>query len=118
MTLIDSHVHVGQFHDVYYAPDTIIDACKRIGIDAIGVSSTTICIEDHTRVLDEFRSLLSQQTVRIIPILWITPNMLEDGSIERYVNSGINWKCIKVHNYQQQGQWGACCGPLLSLIHI
>lgn len=111
--LIDSHIHVGQFHDTYYSPTILIEACKRIGISHIAVSSLSVVLDDSNKVLGEFEQLLNQKEVEIIPVLWITPKMLQSNSVSKFLDSGINWKCIKIHNYLQGPVWGEPTGVFM-----
>ncbi len=111
--LFDSHIHVGQFYDAYFSPKMILDVCKQIGITSMAVSSTSVAEENYPKVLSEFRQLLSQDEIRIVPILWITPRMLRTSGIQQFRNSGICWQCIKVHNYLHHGEWGDAMGPLM-----
>lgn len=109
--LFDSHVHIGQFYnDLFFSPQMVLRACKQIGITDMAVSSTSVALEDYPKVLSEFEQLLSQDEVRIVPILWVTLRMLQSGGIQQFLDSGIRWQCIKVHNYLQHGQWGDAMG--------
>lgn len=115
--LFDSHVHIGQFyHDIYFSPELVLRTCKQIGVSGIAVSSTTVATEDYPKVLSEMLQLLSQDEVHIVPVLWITPRMLQTGAIRQFIDSGIQWQCIKVHNYLQRGQWGESTGPLMQQV--
>lgn len=114
--IFDSHVHIGQFNEVYYSPQMVLDACRQIGISGIAVSSTTVAEENYPKVLAEFKPLLSQTDIHIVPILWVTPRMLLTGGIQLFVDSGIHWQCIKVHNYLQHGAWGEATGPLMQQV--
>lgn len=115
--LFDSHVHVGQFYNnVYFSPQMVLNVCKQIGITGIAVSSTTVAEENYPKVLSELEYLLSQDAVRVVPILWATPKMLQSGGIQLFRDCGIDWRCIKVHNYLQRGQWGDAMGPLMQQV--
>lgn len=112
--LFDSHVHIGQFYnDIYFSPELVLRTCKQIGITGIAVSSTTVATEDYPKVLSEIQQLLSQDEVHIVPVLWLTPHMLQTGAVQQFIDSGIKWQCLKVHNYLQRGQWGESTSPLM-----
>lgn len=111
--IFDTHVHVGQFFDDYYSPEWLINTCKHIGISAIAVSSTTTCEENYDKVLHELTELQRQDEIVVCPILWVSPYMLQSGGIKKMLDSTIQWKCIKVHNYQQKGAWGDSTGSLM-----
>lgn len=113
MKLFDSHTHVGRFHECYFTPADFINICKQVGITDVGVSSSTMADEDFDLVFSEMKELVSQNEVTIHPVLWISPKMLNSGAITRFIESGIKWCCVKVHNYQQRGQWGDSLSPLM-----
>ncbi len=115
--LFDSHVHIGLFYNnVYFSPQMVLDACKQSGVTGIAVSSTTIAEENYPKVLAEFGQLLSQTDIPIVPVLWVTPRMLQTGGIRQFRDSGIRWQCIKVHNYLQRGAWGEATGALMQQV--
>ena len=113
MRLFDAHTHLGQFHDCYYNPQTYINICKIVGITDVAVSSCTTVDEDYDKILSEISALLAQDEVKIYPVLWITPKMLRTKAIDKFLSSGIDWRCVKVHNYQQHGEWGDSLSPLM-----
>lgn len=115
--LFDSHVHIGQFYNgVYFSPQMVLNACKQSGVTGIAVSSTTIAEENYPKVLAEFEQLLSQTDIAIVPVLWLTPRMLQTGAMRLFRDSGIRWQCIKVHNYLQRGAWGEATGTLMQQV--
>lgn len=115
--VFDSHVHIGQFYNnVYFSPLMVLNACKQSGVTGIAVSSTTIAEENYPKVLAEFEQLLSQTDIAIVPVLWVTPRMLQTGAIQLFRDSGIRWQCIKVHNYLQRGAWGEATGVLMQQV--
>lgn len=95
--LNDSHIHVGQFREIYTSPRELVDFLDCVGVNHFAVSSTTIWEENYGKVLSEMRELLSLTPNRVSPVLWISPAMLENGGLQLFFESGINWKCIKVH---------------------
>jgi len=117
--ICDSHMHVGQFYNDYYSPKFIIKLCKKNNVKAIAVSSTTTCDENCDKVIQEIRSLQEQHEVLVKPILWVLPNMFSNGNLHKLLNCNIEWSCIKIHNYQQQGRWGDPMGEqMLSLVEL
>lgn len=114
--IFDTHVHVGQFYNTYFSPQMILNTCRQIGIHGIAVSSTTTCEENYDKVLNEMHELLAQDEIYVAPILWVMPDMFESQAITKMLNSGIPWKCIKIHNYQQQGRWGQSTGEKMKQV--
>lgn len=97
--LCDSHIHVGGFRDVYYSPREVYAFLDKAGVDKFAVSSTMTCVEDYDLILCEFDELERLCADRLCPILWIHPNMLSNGWLERFLHTGIPWRCLKVHGY-------------------
>ena len=102
--LIDTHIHVGQFYDYYFAPSYIHKLVEQLNVEYYAVSSTTICEEDYPKVIDEIHELIKLGGKRVLPIMWITPNSLE-GNIAWYLESDIKWKCLKIHPFLNQNEW-------------
>lgn len=93
----DAHFHVGQFYKLYFSPKHILEFMDRVGIDKAAVSSTTVCDFEYARGLKELKWLVTHAPGRIVPVLRVTPDMLESGWVDRYLNSGLDWGCIKIH---------------------
>ncbi len=102
--IIDSHVHIGQFYDRYYSPTFVSKLMTSVGAAYYAVSSTTMCDEDYTKVLSEIKELISLDGERVLPIMWITPYGLK-GSIAWFLDSGIRWRCLKVHPFLHKNDW-------------
>lgn len=103
--LIDSHIHVGQFEYLYESPDCLMQFLSRVGVSYFAVSSTTICEGNYEKVFAELTELQQLCGHRIIPVLWILPQMLEDGGLNRFMDSGIRWRCIKIHPQLHPRAW-------------
>ena len=56
--MIDSHIHVGQFNDLYIEPSAIHNLMAELNVDYYAVSSTTICEENYPKVIDELQELI------------------------------------------------------------
>lgn len=95
--LNDAHFHVGQFYDIYTAPADILRYMDRVKIDRVAISSTTVCEENYPKVLRELTELITLGRDRIVPVLWITPAMLDSGNTTRFLDSSVTWRAIKVH---------------------
>lgn len=102
--LIDTHIHVGQFNDLYFAPSTIHELMEQLDVDYYAVSSTTQCEEDYPKVLSEMEELIGLDDKKVLPIMWITPEALQ-GNIAWYLESEIRWRMLKIHPFLNQTEW-------------
>jgi len=99
MVIFDSHIHIGQFYEKYYSPEYIASFLKDMNIHKAIVSSTTICEENYEKVISEITELIQIAGNKIFPMLWLTPKMLKENKHYLFIESGIKWKCIKVHGF-------------------
>lgn len=102
--LIDTHIHVGQFHDFYFAPLAIHELMEQLDVDYYAVSSTTQCDENYPKVLSEFEKLRKLDVDKVLPVMWITPEALQ-GNIAWYLESDIKWKMVKIHPFFNKKEW-------------
>lgn len=103
--LFDAHIHVGQFHDIYETPADLVADLTRVGVSKFAVSSTTICEEDYDKVIKEIKELKVLCGEQVQPVLWILPQMLNDGGLEIFLDSGIQWRCVKIHPQLHPASW-------------
>lgn len=104
--IIDAHIHVGQFREIYETPTELVTYLTRVGVGHFAVSSSRICEEDYDKVIGEMKELVSLGKDRVLPVLWLTPLSLHNGGMDRMLNCGIEWKCIKIHPWLSFGGWG------------
>lgn len=102
--LIDTHIHVGQFNDFYFAPSTIHELMEQLQVDYYAVSSTTQCEENYLKVLSEIKKLIKLDGEKVLPIMWITPEALQ-GNIAWYLESDIKWRMLKIHPFLNPSEW-------------
>lgn len=95
--LIDSHIHVGQYYDLYFSPKYIVQLMDSLGVEKYAVSSTSICEENYEKVLVEMRDVIALSSGKALPVLWITPMMILSGQVDVFLHSGIQWQSFKVH---------------------
>lgn len=95
--LSDAHIHVGQFNDIYTSPQEVVAFMQQAGVEKYAVMSTTIWKEDYKKVLHEMRELVTLVPQSVLPILWLTPQMLLKGKLDMMLESGIKWYALKVH---------------------
>lgn len=93
----DAHLHIGQFYDIYTTPAELLRYMDDVKIERAAVSSTTICEENYNKVLREMSALIKLGNNRIVPVLWVTAAMLESEEFNRFLDSKICWKAIKIH---------------------
>lgn len=95
--ICDSHIHVGQFRDIYTSPQELVSFLDKVSVDKFAVSSTSIWEENYDKVLHEIQTLICLAKDRVYPVFWITPSMLRNGGIQQMLESGITWHCVKIH---------------------
>ena len=95
--LSDAHIHVGQFNDIYTSPQEVVAFMQQASVEKYAVMSTTIWTEDYEKVLHEMRELVSFAPENALPVLWLTPQMLYEGKLDMMLESGIQWRALKVH---------------------
>ncbi|MBR4886434.1 MAG: amidohydrolase family protein [Muribaculaceae bacterium] len=95
MKLIDAHVHVGPFFDNYYSPLFVHQLMSSMKISQYAISSTSTCEENYSAVISEIKEIIKLDGDKILPTLWITPNMIDNRMY--MLNEDINWRCLKIH---------------------
>ena len=108
--MIDSHVHIGQFEDVYYDPLEVVDIVMTTApgiIDGLAFSSTTSCVEGvaYRRVETEIQKLLAAMpcaAANVRPYFWFIPDYIEQGVSIENAGGGIPYRGIKLHPYAHQ----------------
>ena len=118
MKLIDSHIHVGQYYHIYTSPQDLLQLFDAVGVEQFAVSSTSICEGNYEKVLNELQNLLAIARERVFPVLWIVPAMLKDGGLERFLSSGIQWKCLKIHPQLNPFYWQQNSADLEVVINL
>lgn len=96
--MIDIHVHFGQFDNIYFNPDQIIDNLIKIGIKRIGLMPTIRkngdnILEAHNnmkRIVDKYGNY-------IIPIMWVHYSTKEKDM--NMMLKDLPYKILKVHGY-------------------
>ncbi len=99
MKVNDFHVHVGQFNDLYFSPEFIRDFLNSVDVDSFAVSSSSICGHDIEQTLYDIKRIVSLFDKKAFPILWITPEMLSHNFLHVFLESDIEWKCVKIRGF-------------------
>lgn len=103
--LFDSHIHFGQFYDLYTSPTELKRFLDSVGVERFAASSTTICESDYDKVIAETKELADICGSRFLPVLWITQPMLKDGGLDKFMDSSIRWRCLKIHPQLHPTTW-------------
>ena len=99
MRINDFHIHVGQFNDKYFSPESVWSFLKSVGVDFFAVSSSSICGYDSNQALSEIKKIISLSACKAFPVLWLMPGMFFDELLNAFLNSEISWKCVKMHGF-------------------
>jgi predicted TIM-barrel fold metal-dependent hydrolase len=102
--MTDSHIHIGQYEDVYYDPLEIMDIVMSAGMEAMCFSTTSSCMENilYPEIENEITAFLSRisysaETIR--PFFWFIPDYINQNiTIENAFNV-IPYKGIKIHPF-------------------
>lgn len=103
--LFDVHIHIGQFYNIYTTPTELRIFLDSVGVECIVASSTTICKGDYEKVIYEIKELKVLCGEQVLPVLWILPQILKDGGLEFFLDSGIQWRCVKIHPQLHPEAW-------------
>lgn len=115
--LIDSHIHVGPFNHLYFAPSIVSRLMEQIGVSYYAVSSTRQCEENYPKVLEEIEELILLDKEKILPVMWITPEGIQ-GNIAWYLESEIKWKMLKIHPFLNKEEWVPGRGCIEEVVDI
>ena len=109
--IVDTHIHVGRFDDVYYDPLEIVETVMSCGIEQMWISSTTSCEEGirYAKVETELQKLFAQtaqtpETVRAL--FWYCPDYIGQGVTAENAFGAIPYKGIKIHPYSHKWNFG------------
>lgn len=104
--MTDYHVHIGQFHNIYYDALEIfsaIESCHKItGVNKIYYSTTSTCRNDVelTKIEEEiaYAESFKSDILKIQPYYWAIPKYAEQEiSIEKTIKS-FNYCGFKLHS--------------------
>lgn len=77
-----------------------------VGIDIFAVSSTTTCERNYEKVLSEMKEISHIGGKRVLPILWVLPEMFRGKIIDQFLESEIPWSMLKIHpQASPAGSW-------------
>ena len=116
--MTDHHTHIGQFYDIYTSPSELIRVMDSVGVEQFACSSTTICEGDYDKVLAEMSELQTLAGHRLLPVLWIVPQMLHNGGLQSYLQSDIPWRMLKIHPQLHPLAWHCGGKNLQKVLHL
>lgn len=99
--LIDVHVHVGLYENVYHEPEKIASyLLEEKDIKCIGVSSISACKEPYniSEILNEVKPLIKKWKNRIFHWLWIHPEHIPSSLSQ--IKQEVPVHGLKVHPYR------------------
>ena len=102
---VDAHIHIGQYNDIYETPKELTNYLSEVGVTHFAVSSSTICEENYDKVINEMREVTALAGNKALPVMWITPGSLYNGGVRKFLDSGIEWKCVKIHPWLSPNGW-------------
>ena len=98
---VDSHVHIGKFHEEYYGFDTVFDIVFNSGsVDKIVYSSTSSCSDDvkYDFVQNEIEAALKKYPADIaVPLFWMIPDYINQGIKAETAMKELNYGGFKLH---------------------
>ena len=118
--MIDSHIHIGQYNEIYYNPVEIIQIVMEKCKEGLYFSSTTTCKENihYSEVELEIEHTLSQVLEMgelIRPFLWYIPAYIGQGVIFEDAIKNLPYKGIKLHPLAHQ--WDLKDDKILHTLH-
>jgi hypothetical protein len=118
--MIDSHIHIGQFEEIYYNPVEVIQIVMEQCAEGLCFSSTTSCKENisYAEVENEIGITLarigwSAETVR--PFFWYVPSFATQGVDFEKAMRNLPYKGIKLHPLAHQ--WDLADKKTVNILH-
>ena len=105
----DTHVHFGQFEDVYYSPHTVIETLAAHNVKGAYLSSTTSCMAWNdenekeiiiTHIKDEFEEAIQcakKLKFKLYPVYWIIPKRHFENDTFFDIFSETPYQGLKIH---------------------
>jgi predicted TIM-barrel fold metal-dependent hydrolase len=118
--MIDTHVHIGQFKEIYYTPLETLNVILETGIEHVVFSSTTSCIDNikYTNIECEIEEVLMQmgtESARITPLFWSAPYYIDQGITVKNSFNNLPYGGFKIH--PRAHNWDLTDSKTVSMIH-
>jgi len=98
--MIDNHIHIGQFDNIYYNPVEVIQIVMEKCTEGLCFSSTTTCKDDvaYSEVENEIDNALANIRPEIVrPFFWYAPVFIRQGVDFEKAMRDLPYKGIKLH---------------------
>lgn len=98
--MTDNHVHIGQFHEVYYKPLDVLDIVTGAGVEHIVYSSTTSGKDGiyYKEIESEIMEAVSRYPPPgIVPFFWYIPSYIDEGISPEAAFQNLPYGGIKLH---------------------
>ena len=117
--MIDNHIHIGQFKEIYYNPIEIIEIVME-KCDGLCFSSTTTCRKNitYSEVEKEISHTLNniKWSVEIVmPFFWYAPSFTKEGIVIEKVMENFPYKGIKLHPLAHK--WDLTNKKIVDVLH-
>ena len=100
--MIDNHIHIGQYEEIYYDPIEILNIVKDNGIIEAAYSSITSGKKNvkYHEVYSEINSAISLFSDEYYkPYLWFVPSYIDEGITVEKAMTDLPYKGFKIHPY-------------------
>ena len=98
--MIDTHIHIGRFYDVYYNPIDILRIVSEADVKHVEYSSTT-SFDDNARYKDVEKEIAEvtayYSSDYITPFLWYIPPYIDEGVSAAGAFENLPYGGIKLH---------------------
>jgi predicted TIM-barrel fold metal-dependent hydrolase len=98
--MTDSHIHIGQFQEIYYEPLHVLSIVCETGVNRAAYSSTTSCKNDVTykEVEQEITEVVAHfPSENITPFFWYIPSYINEGISVAGAFQNLPYGGIKLH---------------------
>ncbi len=105
--MLDYHVHIGQFNEVYYDAHQVFSAIENAGcgVSEIYYSSTSSCRYDVelSKIEEEIEyAQNSGSSLKVRPYLWYVPKYAELNISVKSASESFDYAGVKLHPYAQK----------------
>jgi predicted TIM-barrel fold metal-dependent hydrolase len=95
MQISDSHIHIGQFHEIYYDPLEILQTIAEQGVELCVYSSTTNGYSKVEKEISKTSKIFPPSKFK--PYLWYAPSYIKKGITAKNAFENLPDKGIKLH---------------------
>ncbi len=114
--IADAHIHIGKFREKYFKPDTIAKELIRMRVENWLVSSTTGVTGKWEKAEEEIQCMLDAAPYKSLPLLWLTPGMVERSFDLSLYFRRIDYVGLKIHGFGNN--WPPYGKKLRQIFHV